>query len=127
MLSPIPRSILRDTLTLFVPQAFDQYQKPASVKTFTVNNVHLQIDNTTIKRSDNSEVTLRGVLFVDARLSCPRLDYQELQEAVQAAGGVMTCKVTDRRGRSGKEMTILTVDGLPDDEDNIHHWELGVV
>ena len=127
MLSPIPRSILRDTLTLFVPQAFDQYQKPTSVATYTVNNVHLQIDNTTIKRADNSEVTLRGVLFVDARLSCPRLDYQELQEAVQAAGGVMTCKVTDRRGRTGKEMTILTVDGLPDDEDNIHHWELGVV
>lgn len=126
MLSPIPRSILRDTLTLYVPQSFDQYQNPVNVSTYTVNNVHLQIDNTTIKRSDNSEVTLRGILFVDARLSCPRLDFEELQEAVQAAGGVLTCKVTDRRGKTSKEMTILTVDGLPDDEDNLHHWELGV-
>lgn len=126
MLSPIPRSILRDTLTLYVPQSFDQYQNPVNVSTYTVKNVHLQIDNSTIKRSDNSEVALRGILFVDARLSCPRLDYEELQEAVQTAGGVMTCKVTDRRGKTSKEMTILTVDGLPDDEDNLHHWELGV-
>lgn len=126
MLSPIPRSILRDTLTLYVPQSFDQYQNPVNVSTYTVNNVHLQIDNSTIKRSDNSEVMLRGILFVDARLSCPRLDYEELQEAVQAAGGVMTCRVTDRRGKTSKEMTILAVDALPDDEDNLHHWELGV-
>lgn len=126
MLSPIPRSILRDTLTLYVPQSFDQYQNPVNVSTYTVNNVHLQIDNSTIKRSDNSEVTFKGVVFVDARLSCPRLDYEELQEAVQAAGGVMTCRVTDRRGKTSKEMTILAVDALPDDEDNLHHWELGV-
>ena len=126
MLSPIPRSILRDTLTLYVPQSFDQYQNPVNVSTYTVNNVHLQMDNSTIKRSDNSEVTLKGVVFIDARLSCPRLDYEELQEAVQAAGGVMTCRVTDRRGKTSKEMTILAVDALPDDEDNLHHWELGV-
>ena len=126
MLSPIPRSILRDTLTLYVPQSFDQYQNPVNVSTYTVNNVHLQMDNSTIKRSDNSEVTLKGVVFIDARLSCPRLDYEELQEAVQAAGGVMTCRVTDRRGKTSKEMTILAVDALPDDEDNLHRWELGV-
>ena len=127
MLSPIPRSILRDTLTLYVPKAFDRYQKAQAPDTYTVNNVHIQMDNTTIKRADNTEVTLKGIIFVDGRLSTPILDYQTLQEGVQAVGGVMTCTITDRRGKTSGTYTILTVDGLPDDEDNLHHWELGVV
>lgn len=126
MLSPIPRSILRDTMTLYVPTAFDRYQN-ATATTYTVKNVHIQMDNTTHKRADNSEVTLKGIIFVDGRLSNPRLDYESLQESVQALGGVMTCTITDRRGNTSGEYTILTIDGLPDDEDNLHHWELGVV
>lgn len=126
MLSPIPRSILRDTLTLYVPQSFDRYQKPQDISTYTVHNVHIQVDNTTIKRTDNTEVTLKGIIFIDGRLSNPRLDYEALQESVQAAGGVMTCEITDKRGRKSKRYTILTIDGLPDDEDNLHHWELSV-
>ena len=125
MLSPIPRSILRDTMTLYVPTAFDRYQT-ATATTYTVKNVHIQMDNTTHKRADNSEVTLKGIIFVDRRLSNPRLDYESLQESVQALGGVMTCTITDRRGKTSGEYTILTIDGLPDDEDNLHHWELGV-
>lgn len=126
MLSPIQRSILRDTLTLYVPTSFDRYQKASAPDTYTVRNVHIQMDNTTIKRTDNTEVTLKGIIFIDGRLSTPILDYQALQEGVQKAGGVMTCKITDRRGRESGEYTILTVDGLPDDEDNLHHWEIGV-
>ena len=126
MLSPIPRSILRDTLTLYVPTAFDRYQKPTNT-TYTVKNVHIQMDNTTHKRADNTEVTLKGIIFVDARLSSPKLDYEALQESVQALGGTMTCTVTDRRGGTTGSYTIETIDGLPDDEDNLHHWELGVV
>ena len=126
MLSPIPRSILRDTLTLYVPKSFDRYQQPQEFDTYTVSNVHIQSDNTTIKRTDNTEVTLKGIIFIDGRLSTPRLDYEDLQEAAQAAGGVMTCRITNKRGQVSKSYTILTIDGLPDDEDNLHHWELGV-
>ena len=126
MLSPIPRSILRDTLTLNVPTAFDSYQNP-TYQTLTVKNVHIQMDNTTHKRADNTEVTLKGIIFVDSRLSFPPLDYDSLQEVAQALGGTMTCTITDKHGKSSGSYTIETVDGLPDDEDNLHHWELGVV
>lgn len=127
MLSPIPRSILRDTMTLSVPSSFDRYQKALAPDTYTIQNVHIQMDNHTIKRTDNTEVTLSGIIFIDARLSTPHLDYMALQESAQQAGGVMTCTITNKRGITSPPYTIVIVDGLPDDEDNLHHWELSVV
>lgn len=126
MLSTIPARILRDTLTLTVPTGFDRYQKPIDPKTYIVTRVHLQSDNSTRKTATNTEVTLRGILFVDARLSLPALDFWALQTEVQALGGQMTCTVTDRRGGTTGPYTIAVVDGLPDDEGNLHHWELGL-
>ena len=127
MLSPIPRRILRSTATFSVPGGFDRYQAPLQPTTYVVGNVHLQADNSTHKTAQNTEVTLRGVLFIDARYSTPSLDYEALQEAAQAAGGVMTVTIKDRRGSTTGPYTVLVVDALPDDEDNIHHWELGLV
>ena len=127
MLSPIPRRILRDTLTLSVPGGFDRYQAPLEPTVYTVQNVHLQSNNETRKTTDNTEVVLRAILFVDARYSTPALDFWALQTAAQQAGGVMTCTVKDRRGNVTGPYTVLVVDGLPDDEDNLHHWELGLV
>lgn len=114
-------------MTLSVPSGFDRYQKPLTPTTYTVHNVHLQSDNSTHKTATNTEVTLRGVLFIDARYSAPALDYWALQAAVQAAGGVMTCTVTDKRGGTTGPYEVQVVDGLPDDEGNLHHWELGLV
>lgn len=127
MLTPIPRRILTDTLILSVPTGFDRYQKPLDPTVYTVKNVHLQANNETRKTAQNTEVVLRGILFVDARLSLPTLDYEALQEAAQAAGGVLTAKVTGRRGGTMGPFTVLVVDALPDDEGNTHHWELGLV
>ena len=127
MLSPIPRRILRDTATFTVPTAFDQYQQAAQAETYTVQNVHIQSDNATRKSATNTEVTLRGTLFVDTRLSFPQLDFWSLQTQAQAAGGQVTCTVTDKRGGTSGPYTVEVVDGLPDDEGNIHHWELGLV
>lgn len=126
MLSPIPRSILRDTATFAVPGGFDRYQNPQNETTYVVNNVHIQADNSTHKTAQNTEVTLRGIIFIDTRHSKPNYNYEELQEAAQAAGGVMTVTVKDRRGRISGPYTVEVVDALPDDEDNIHHWEIGV-
>lgn len=125
MLSSIPRRILRDTMTLFVPTAVDRYQQPTTT-TYTVQNVHMQADNRTHKASDNTEVALTGIIFIDARYSTPALDYAALQASAQAAGSVMTCQITDKRGGVSGPFTIIVVDGLPDDEDNLHHWEIGV-
>ena len=127
MLSPIPLRILRDTAIFTVPTSFDRYQKPTSVETYTVTGVHVQADNSTHKTRENTEVVLRGVLFVDARYSMPHLDLEALQEKAQKAGGVMTCQIRNRRGRTSGPYTVLVVDALPDDEDNLHHYELGLV
>ena len=127
MLSPIPRRILRDTAVFSVPSGFDRYQNPVNPTTYTVANVHIQSDNSTHKTAQNTEVTLRGILFVDARYSTPKLDYQDLQESAQAAGGVMTVVVSDKHGNPTGPYTVLVVDALPDDEDNLHHYELGLV
>lgn len=127
MLSPIPRRILQSTATFSVPTGFDRYQNPLAPTTYTVKHVHLQNDNSTHRTAQNTEVTLRGVLFIDAHYSTPQLDYNALQEAAQAAGGVMTVTVTDKRGRATGPLTVQVVDVLPDDEDNVHHIELGVV
>jgi hypothetical protein len=127
MLSPIPRRILRDTATFSVPSGFDRYQNPLTPTVYAVANVHIQADNSTHKTAQNTEVTLRGILFVDARYSTPALDYEALQEATQALGGVMTVTVADRHGGSMGPFTVVVVDALPDDESNLHHWELGLV
>lgn len=127
MLSPIPRRILRDTAVFTVPLEFDRYQKPIKTETYTVANVHIQNDNSTHKTRENTEVTLRGVLYVDARYSVPHLDYEDLQAKAQKAGGVITCEITSRRGSTSGPFTVLVIDALPDDEDNLHHYELGLV
>lgn len=126
MLSPIPSSILRDKVVIFVPIGIDKYQMPV-VTTYEVANVHLQADNTTHKTAGNTEVTLRGILFVDARRSQPALDWTEMQEQAHAAGSQMTLEVYDRKGKKTGPYTVVTVDALPDDEDNLHHYEIGVV
>lgn len=127
MLSPIPRRILRDTAVFSVPLGFDRYQAPLQPTSYTVKNVHVQADNSTHKTAQNTDVTLRGVLFVDARHSTPQLNYTTLQETTHAAGGVMTVTITDRHGNATGPYTVLVVDALPDDEGNLHHYELGLV
>lgn len=126
-----PRRPFRDTLVLSVPAGFDEYQKPLTPTEYTVYNVHLQACNQTKRTGDrnsyNNEVVLKGKVWVYPLYSTPHYDYIALQAATQAAGGVMTCTVTTKDGSSHGPFTILTVDALPDDEDNLHHFELGLV
>ena len=126
MLTTIPRKILRYAAVFSAPISFDRYQE-ADSEALTVHHVHLQSVNATHRTALNTEVTLRGILFVDARASTPALDFWELQTAAQAAGGQLTVTVTTRAGRELGPYTVESVDGLPDDEDNLHHWELGLV
>lgn len=126
MLAPIPRRILKSTAVFSVPTGFDVYQKPTTTS-YTVKNVHLQSDDVTVKTAQNTEVQLRGTLFIDGKFSTPHLDFDALQQQAHAAGGVMTVTVTNQHGGSSGPYTVLVVDGLPDDEDRLHHWELGLV
>ena len=125
MLTPIPRRILRDTAVFHVPSGVDKYQKPTTSDT-TINCVHIQASNDVRKNAQNVEITLRAILFVDARYSKPHVDLWALQEAAEAAGGVMTCTVTTKYNATLGPLTVAVVEALPDDEGNLHHWEIGL-
>ena len=126
-LAPIPSRMLHDSVEFYVPVSQDRWQDK-TYQVHTVDHVHLQADHTVLKSTNNEEIQLRGVLFVDGRRSSPQLDMQALQDAALAVGDTMRAKVYDASGQLLGDFAVLTVDGLPDvPATRIHHWELGVV
>ena len=119
MLRPIPAKIMRSTATVKACTGLDRYQNQTYAE-YTVKNVHLQPTNEIRKTADNTDCTLRSILFVDKKHSTPTLDWWQLFETAHNMGGDV--KVIVR----GKEFTIFSVDELRDDTDNFHHWEIGL-
>ena len=120
MLRPIPAKILKSTATVDVCSGVDMYQNQ-TYTTYTVNRVHLQPTNEMRKTQTDTEVLLRSILFVDARISTPQLDWCAMLNTAHENSGDM--RVTVR----GVEYTVLSVDELRDDTDGLHHWEVGLV
>lgn len=119
--------MLHDTVTLRVVTGMDRYQEK-TYEDYTVRNVHLQGSTDVIKGPDNTEVQLRGILFVDARRSLPVLDLHALQQQSLAAGDTMRAIVTDASGTQIGDYAVLIVDDLPDvPATRRHHWELSLV
>lgn len=126
-LAPIPSRMLHDTAVFSVVTGMDRFQNKVYSQ-FRVNHVHLQGDIDVLKGPNDTEVQLRGVLFVDSRRSTPQLDYTALQERSLAAGDSMRVQVYDASGAKTGDYAVLTVDGLPDvPATRVHHWELGLV
>ena len=119
MLRPIPAKIMRSQATVKACTSFDLYQDPTYTE-YTVKNVHIQPTNEIRKTADNTDCTLRSILFVDKRHSTPTLDWWGLFQTAHAMGGDV--KVVVR----GVEYTIFSVDELRDDTDLFHHWEIGL-
>lgn len=119
MLRPIPARILRSTATVKVCNGTDIYQNQTYTE-YTVNKVHLQPTEKIIKTTDNTDRQLSSVLFVDVRHSSPTLDYAALLKQAHDLGGDVYVTVR------GVEYTLMTADGLRDDTDRLHHWELGL-
>lgn len=120
MLKPIPSKILRSTATVKVCTGVDRYQNP-TYEEYTVEKVHLQPTNEIRKTQSNTEVVLRSILFVDAKTSTPALDWWALFEQAHSIAGDMRVIVR------GQEYTVLSVDALRDDTDNLHHYEVGLI
>ena len=118
MLRPIPSRIMRSTATVKACTGLDRYQNPTYAE-YTVKKVHLQPTNEIRKTADNTDCTLRSILFADTR-STPTLNWWELFETAHNMGGDV--KVIVR----GVEYTVFSVDDLRDDTDNYHHTELGL-
>ena len=126
-LAPIPARMLHDTVTFKVVKGMDRYQNK-TYDEYTVTNVHLQSSNDIVKKDLDTEVQLKGILFVDARRSLPVLDLYALQQASLLNGDTMRAIVTDASGHETGDYAVLIVDDLPDVPANRrHHWELGLV
>ena len=119
MLRPIPARILRSTVTVKVCNGVDVYQNQ-TYTTYTIRRVHLQPEEKIVKSRTNTDQQLTGILYVDARLSSPAIDWRALLERAHDVGGDM--RVTVR----GITYTVATADGLRDDTDRLHHWEIGL-
>ena len=119
MLRPIPARILRSTAIVTVCNGTDLYQNQTHT-TYTVKRVHIQPTERIVKSTGNTDQQLNAVLFVDARISSPALNWRELLEIAHNFGGDM--RVTVR----GITYTVASADGLRDDTDRLHHWEIGM-
>lgn len=126
-LAPIPSRMLHDTATFYVVTGMDRYQEKTYAE-YTVKHVHLQSSSDVVKGPDNTEVQLKGLLFVDCKRSTPQLDLYALQQASLAAGDTMRVDVQDASGVLVGNYAVLIVDGAPDvPATRTHHWELSLV
>ena len=120
MLPPIPRQLLKSTIIVEACVSVDRDRRQRC-STHTVKRVHLQPSASVRKSKNNTDVVLRALLFVDARLSTPALDWEALFLTAQQAGGDVTVKLRNQA------YAVASVERIPDDEDNLHHWEIGLV
>ena len=119
MLRPIPARILRSTATVKVCTGVDMYQNQ-TYDEYTVKRVHLQPTERIVKSKTNTDQQLSSILFVDVRHSAPALDWHALFQSAHDHGGDVRVVIR------GIEYTVASVDGLRDDTDKLHHWELGL-
>ena len=119
MLRPIPARILRSTATVKVCTGVDLYQNQTYTE-YTVNRVHVQPTEKIIKTASNTDQQLTSILFVDVRRSVPALDWDALFQTAHDHGGDVLVIIR------GVTYTVASVDGLRDDTDRLHHWEIGL-
>ena len=103
-----------------VCNSVDRYQNQTYTE-YSLKRVHLQPTNEIRKTQTNTEVVLRSILFVDAKTSTPALDWCKILRDAHELGGDVRLIIRET------EYTLLTVDELRDDTDNVHHWELGLI
>ena len=120
MLKPIPSKILKSTATVKVCSGVDRYQNQTYTET-EVKRVHIQPTNEIRKTENNTDCTLRAILFVDAHTSAPFLDWCAQLRTAHENNGDMRVIVRN------VEYTVIGVDELRDDTDNLHHWEVSLV
>jgi hypothetical protein len=119
--------MLHDTVTFKVVNGMDRYQNK-TYDEYVVSNVHLQSSNDVYKRANDTEVQLKGILFVDARRSTPILDLYALQTESLLNGDTMRAIVKDASGAEVGDYAVIVVDDIPNVPANTrHHWELGLI
>ena len=117
MLRPIPRQILSQSATVYVPSGVDEYQNPTADTETVVNNVHLQTSTTMTTGGTTATAGNPAILFVDANISTPRIDWAGIVRSSQELGKTVPVVV------DGITYQMHAVDVIPDNIGRVHHWE----
>lgn len=121
MLRPIPAKILTHTATLKQCTGVDVWEDPTYSDT-TLSHICVQPAHETRMATNDTQVTLNSIAFIDARLSSPRgFDFQAAQDQSEANGQPLSLVY------NGRQYTVISVDTLCDDTGAYHHTELGLV
>ena len=120
-MKPIPVQMLQHTVRLVVPDGVGVQQNVTSAHDYYIHRTCLQDENTTVKATDNTAVNTNALLFVDARLSYPRLDWWALKMDADSAGGDLVVHYGDRA------YTVVTVKRLLDNYARLHHYEVAMI
>ena len=78
----------------------------------------LQPTTEIIKSTDNKEIILRSILFVDPKISAP---------SVNLVSSLMSSAVNNRQVKviaDGQTYTVYSVEVIPDDDGKLHHYEV---
>ena len=127
-LAPIPSSMLRETAHFYIPNGMDRYQHMRDTQHVSVSNVHLQKSVDVIKGPDNTEIQLRGILFIDVRKSEPAEDWGQTLQTAMAVGGDLSVRVEGPGYINHGTFSVLDVIDVPDvPADRTHHWEILLV
>ena len=119
--------MLHDSAKFYVVKTMDRYQEK-TYDTYEVEHVHLQNSTNVIKAPNDTEVQLKGILFVDCKRSTPCLDLYALQQESLDHGDTMRVDVFDASGELTGNFAVMIVDGAPDvPAVRTHHWELSLV
>lgn len=121
MLKPIPIQMLRHKATVIIPTEIDANQAVTGTEEITLKRCMIQRSDRTKISKDNTEVTLPATLYVDARLTYPRIDWEmkkQFADAVNASIKVLF---------GGKRYTLYSVEEYLDDNARVHHYELGLI
>ena len=116
---PIPTQMLIHVADILTPISVDEYHKAQYSKT-RVRRVCLQTASDTGKSATNTTVQRKATLFVDARLSTPRVDWFAEKAKADNVGGDM--KVI----WAGYQYTVADIQVLLDDHGHVHHYEMGL-
>lgn len=121
MLKPIPSQMLKDTAVLKICKSLDRWQN-AEYNEITLTRVHLQTALNVSKSTDNTEKKATTKLFVDCKMSSPKIDL------INAYNQSLTNGAPPRIIANGKDYEMQSINAYPDvPATRIHHYEAMLV
>ena len=115
-----PKHIYGMTVTFHVATGIDRWSA-VTWTDYTITGVNVQPSHDTARTKDNTEVSMKAIIFIDSAYSNPFLSLVALQHQSESAGHQM--KVTF----GSDEMTVAAVEPIWDEFCKLDHYEVGCI